>query len=69
MDVYPELEFPTYGLNPMIDYNNQALEQIRSIYAKCNAIRNNVPVKYKGKARSSNQRLTLLKRYQPWLLL
>ncbi|CAO3653291.1 unnamed protein product [Mucor hiemalis] len=44
LDVYPELEFPTYGLNPIIDYNNRTLEQIRLMYAKCNAIRNNVPI-------------------------
>jgi transcriptional activator SPT7 len=46
LDVYPELKFPTYGLNPIIDRNNRTLEKIRLMYAKCNAIRNNVPVKY-----------------------
>ncbi|KAI8980411.1 hypothetical protein BDB01DRAFT_796328 [Pilobolus umbonatus] len=44
MDVYPELKFPTYGLTPIIDNHNQKLDEIRSIYAKCNAIRNNIPV-------------------------
>ncbi|RCI06534.1 Transcriptional activator spt7 [Rhizopus stolonifer] len=44
LDLYPELDFPTYGLNPLIDKSNQKLEQIRLVYAKCNAIRNNVPI-------------------------
>lgn len=44
LDVYPELQFPTYGLAPLIDKSNKALEQVRLMYAKCNAIRNNIPV-------------------------
>lgn len=44
LDVYPELQFPTYGLTPLIDKSNKALEQVRLMYAKCNAIRNNIPV-------------------------
>ncbi|KAL0136261.1 hypothetical protein V8B55DRAFT_1537872 [Mucor lusitanicus] len=44
LDVYPQLQFPTYGLAPLIDKSNQALEQVRLMYAKCNAIRNNVPI-------------------------
>ncbi|KAK4521289.1 uncharacterized protein ATC70_011903 [Mucor velutinosus] len=44
LDVYPQLQFPTYGLTPLIDKSNKALEQVRLMYAKCNAIRNNVPI-------------------------
>ncbi|KAG1106850.1 hypothetical protein G6F42_016588 [Rhizopus arrhizus] len=44
LDVYPELQFPTYGLAPLIDKSNKALEQVRLMYAKCNAIRNNIPI-------------------------
>lgn len=44
LDVYPQLQFPTYGLTPLIDKSNRALEQVRLMYAKCNAVRNNVPV-------------------------
>ncbi|KAI8636118.1 hypothetical protein BD408DRAFT_426659 [Parasitella parasitica] len=44
LDAYPELQFPNYGLTPLIDKSNKALEQIRLMYAKCNAIRNNIPI-------------------------
>ncbi|KAG1627861.1 hypothetical protein G6F45_007342 [Rhizopus arrhizus] len=43
-DVYPELVFPDYGLAPMIDKNIHTLEKLRLTYAKCNAIRNNIPI-------------------------
>ncbi|KAI8364102.1 hypothetical protein BD560DRAFT_425671 [Blakeslea trispora] len=43
-DLYPELDFPTYGLNPLIDKSNIKLGQIRHMYAKCNAVRNNTPL-------------------------
>ncbi|CEP13306.1 hypothetical protein [Parasitella parasitica] len=44
LDVFSELQFPNYGLTPLIDKSNKALEQIRLMYAKCNAIRNNIPI-------------------------
>ncbi|KAI8378270.1 hypothetical protein EDC96DRAFT_219367 [Choanephora cucurbitarum] len=43
-DLFPELDFPDYGLNPLIDKSNAKLNQIRRIYAKCNAVRNNMPL-------------------------
>lgn len=51
MDVYPELSFPNYGLNPIIDKNNNTLKKIRLMYSKCNAIKNNVPVSERHKKR------------------
>ncbi|KAI9478715.1 MAG: hypothetical protein EXX96DRAFT_505382 [Benjaminiella poitrasii] len=44
LDAYPELDFPDYGLNPLIDKSNHTLEQIRLMYSKCNSIRNNIPI-------------------------
>ncbi|GAA5801474.1 hypothetical protein HPULCUR_006922 [Helicostylum pulchrum] len=44
MDIYPELSFPNYGLNSIIDKSNITLKKVRLMYSKCSAIRNNVPM-------------------------
>jgi hypothetical protein len=45
LDIYSELKFPDYGLNPLIDKNIHTLEKIRMMYAKCNTVRNNISVR------------------------
>ncbi|KAI9496603.1 hypothetical protein BDB00DRAFT_807985 [Zychaea mexicana] len=44
LDVYPSVRFPNHGLGSMIDKNLRQLQKVRVVYAKCNAIRNNIPI-------------------------
>ncbi|KAI8139598.1 hypothetical protein BJV82DRAFT_626694 [Fennellomyces sp. T-0311] len=44
LDVYPSVRFPNHGLGKLIDRNIRQLQKVRLVYAKCNAIRNNVPI-------------------------
>ncbi|KAI9019481.1 hypothetical protein CLU79DRAFT_234322 [Phycomyces nitens] len=44
LDVYPSTSFPKHGLNKLIDHNLHEMQHIRTVYNKCNAVRNNVPI-------------------------
>ncbi|KAG0172229.1 Transcriptional activator spt7 [Apophysomyces sp. BC1034] len=44
VDVYPSVAFPNHGLHEIVEQNLQELRAIRHVYAKCNAVRNNVPI-------------------------
>ncbi|KAI8984540.1 hypothetical protein BDF20DRAFT_394859 [Mycotypha africana] len=44
LEVYQEVHFPTHGLTPLIDKNIETLQQIRTIYTKCSAIKNDTPI-------------------------
>ncbi|KAL0092816.1 hypothetical protein J3Q64DRAFT_1231691 [Phycomyces blakesleeanus] len=44
LDVYPCTSFPKHGLNKLIDRNLHEMQHIRTVYNKCNAVRNNVPI-------------------------
>ncbi|KAI9311667.1 hypothetical protein BX666DRAFT_1994349 [Dichotomocladium elegans] len=44
LDLHPSARFPAYGLDRIIDGNLRQLEKIRTMYAKCSAIKNNTPV-------------------------
>lgn len=44
LDRYSTVAIPNHGTSEMIDENLQTLRQIRRVYAKCLAVRNDVPV-------------------------
>lgn len=44
LDKYPTVAIPNHGTSEMIDENLHTLRQIRRVYAKCMAVRNDVPV-------------------------
>lgn len=44
LDRYSTVAIPNHGTSEMIDDNLQTLRQIRRVYAKCLAVRNDVPV-------------------------
>jgi hypothetical protein len=44
LDRYSNVAIPNHGTSEMIDDNLQTLRQIRRVYAKCLAVRNDVPV-------------------------
>ncbi|KAF7724387.1 Transcriptional activator spt7 [Apophysomyces ossiformis] len=44
LNVYPSVSFPNHGLHRMVEKNLQKLRAIRHVYAKCNAVRNNLPI-------------------------
>jgi hypothetical protein len=44
LDRYPTVAIPNHGTSEMIEENLQTLRQIRRVYAKCMAVRNDVPV-------------------------
>ncbi|EPB89608.1 hypothetical protein HMPREF1544_03540 [Mucor circinelloides 1006PhL] len=44
LDQYSASKCPEHGLGPLMDSNIRELANIRSIYKKCNAIRNNTPL-------------------------
>lgn len=44
LDRYPTVAIPNHGTSEMIEENIQTLRQIRRVYAKCVAVRNDVPV-------------------------
>ncbi|KAI9268278.1 hypothetical protein BDA99DRAFT_603761 [Phascolomyces articulosus] len=44
LDVYPSVRFSNHGLSSMVDRNLRQLQKVRVVYAKCNAIKNNIPI-------------------------
>jgi transcriptional activator SPT7 len=44
LDRYPTVAIPNHGTSEMIDQNLHTLREIRRVYAKCVAVRNDVPV-------------------------
>ncbi|KAG2185419.1 hypothetical protein INT44_002210, partial [Umbelopsis vinacea] len=44
LDRYSNVAIPNHGTSEMIDDNLQTLRQIRRVYAKCLAVRNDVPI-------------------------
>ncbi|KAL0082086.1 hypothetical protein F4703DRAFT_1739277, partial [Phycomyces blakesleeanus] len=55
LDVYPCTSFPKHGLNKLIDRNLHEMQHIRTVYNKCNAVRNNVPPAYTSNPSTSTQ--------------
>ncbi|KAJ2964384.1 hypothetical protein NQZ79_g717 [Umbelopsis isabellina] len=44
LDRYPTVAIPNHGTSEMIDHNLHTLREIRRVYAKCVAVRNDVPI-------------------------
>ncbi|KAI7863084.1 hypothetical protein BDF14DRAFT_1847660 [Spinellus fusiger] len=44
LEAYSSTAFPNHGLNAMMDQNLNEMQHIRMTYAKCNSVRNNVPI-------------------------